>query len=249
MPSQVWGRDPEEAYANPYEYDLQEQFVREATTLLDKLYSELNKYSLKFHRDDTSLQKATWIIQLDAVDAARDCLSMLESHKHRLAGRLFRDIIESLDLVAYFSSGSEAASKDLKKWYQDEFIPHRMYRDFLREQQGLEAWEERRNLYHDLSKFTHGSYRVLLKSYSLGGDDLLVYDGYARDCHLVLPHTMAYYYAILANLIEFVVTQLSTRGLLGEMVVNKAWEESLEKETVKRRFLPHSPGYWAQVQR
>ena len=28
MPSQVWGRDPQEAYREPYEYAVQDQFVR-----------------------------------------------------------------------------------------------------------------------------------------------------------------------------------------------------------------------------
>lgn len=29
MPSQVWRRDPQEAFEEPYEYGIQDQFVRE----------------------------------------------------------------------------------------------------------------------------------------------------------------------------------------------------------------------------
>jgi hypothetical protein len=33
MPSQVWGRDPQEAFEEPYEYAVEDQFAREARTL------------------------------------------------------------------------------------------------------------------------------------------------------------------------------------------------------------------------
>jgi hypothetical protein len=34
MPSIAWGRQPNEARTNPYEYEAQDQFVREAKALL-----------------------------------------------------------------------------------------------------------------------------------------------------------------------------------------------------------------------
>ena len=37
MPSFVWDREPSEAYAEPYEYDGQAQFAREAATVLERL--------------------------------------------------------------------------------------------------------------------------------------------------------------------------------------------------------------------
>ena len=42
MPSIVWGRDPQEAFEEPYEYCAQEQFVGEADALLRRLYGLLN---------------------------------------------------------------------------------------------------------------------------------------------------------------------------------------------------------------
>ena len=38
MPSLVWGRDPQEAYENPYKDAMEEQFRREANQLLTRLY-------------------------------------------------------------------------------------------------------------------------------------------------------------------------------------------------------------------
>lgn len=55
MPSLVWGRHPEDAYKNPYKYEVQEQFVREASATLNKLNILLDKYIMKFHIDDLSL--------------------------------------------------------------------------------------------------------------------------------------------------------------------------------------------------
>lgn len=67
MPSQVWGRSPQEASDNPYEYEIQDQFVREAEALLKRLNIGLQIYSMKFHRDDHSVRKAVWMLQLDAL--------------------------------------------------------------------------------------------------------------------------------------------------------------------------------------
>ena len=42
MPRRVWGCDPQEAFDQPYEYDLQKQFAREAKAVLGRLYKSLN---------------------------------------------------------------------------------------------------------------------------------------------------------------------------------------------------------------
>lgn len=36
MPSIVWNRHPEEAYKNPYEYEVQKQFIRECRRVLQE---------------------------------------------------------------------------------------------------------------------------------------------------------------------------------------------------------------------
>ena len=77
MPSIVWNRHPEEAYRNPYEYAAQEQFVREALNLLKSLFANYEGLSMVFPRDDKSLRKAIWMLQIDALDSLRDCLESL----------------------------------------------------------------------------------------------------------------------------------------------------------------------------
>jgi hypothetical protein len=236
MPSIVWNRHPEEAYENPYEYAAQEQFVREARKLLDSLFVSYDRFNLTFSRDDRSLQKAIWMLQIDALDALRDGLETVTAKQHRIAGRLFRDVIETLDLAAYLQSGTPAAQRNLRKWYQDEVVPHRIYRDYIRTTFGEKLAIERRDFYGQLSKFTHRTYRALLKGYSLGRDDLLVYDSHHPSGSLVLPQTIAAFYAILADLITLYCDEASARGILALGEVDQAWKESLETETVPRRF-------------
>ena len=100
MPSVVWGRTPQEAYDNPYEYEAQDQFVREAKSLLKHMNTVFQKYSMRFHRDDHSIKKAVWMLQLDALDSLKDALDALVNKKHRVASKLFRGIVETLDLAA-----------------------------------------------------------------------------------------------------------------------------------------------------
>ena len=96
MPSLVWDRDPEEAFKNPYEYEIQKQFVRESTIILEGFHKLMDKRNLRYPNDDISLEKALWILNYDSLDALQDCLEMLQIKKHKLAGRLFRDVWETV---------------------------------------------------------------------------------------------------------------------------------------------------------
>lgn len=58
MPSQVWGRDPQEAYREPYEYAVQDQFVREARSLFAALYRCLDFKQNVVAAQDRSTAKA-----------------------------------------------------------------------------------------------------------------------------------------------------------------------------------------------
>ena len=113
MTSFVWGREPEEAYANPYEYAAQDQFVHEARALLQRFAEALNPRELRFHCDDRSMEKATWMLHVDALEALRDALELIVEKRHRPAARLFRDIVETMNLAAYFLSGSLKSKSDL----------------------------------------------------------------------------------------------------------------------------------------
>lgn len=236
MPSIVWGRDPREAYRNPYEYKSQDQFVREAKKILDKLFSELLKYSMKFKRDDTSIKKAIWMLQIDAVDSLRDCLVLLKQKKHRVAGRLFRDVMETLDLAAFFSSNTIKSNKCLKKWYKDEVIPHGEYRNFIKKTEGEEKFKNIRAHHRMLSKITHRTYRTLAYGYVLGKDEFLAYEGISKNL-LVPTETIAMYYALLSDFILITSNEIKKRGLVKKSIINNIWRDSLEIKTVPRRFV------------
>lgn len=233
MPSIVWNRQPEEAYKNPYEYAAQEQFVREADKLLESLFVSYSRLNLTFPAADKSLRKAIWMLQIDSLDAIRDCLSSLTLRQHRMAGRLFRDVVETLDLAAYLHSNSTKAQKQLPKWFQDEIIEHRNYREYIATNLGQKAADQRRDFYRQLSKFTHRTYRALLKSYSLGASDLIVYNSQPADA---LPQTIAAFYAIAAGLIKEFCEEASARGILTQEEVARAVKESLEEQTIPRQF-------------
>ena len=246
MPSIVWGRDSQEAFENPYEYGAQEQFAREAAALLRALYRLLNCERHHYHRDDRSANKAVWLLHMDALDGLFDLLENLTAKRPRVAALIFRAIEESLDLATLFATGSPAATALLGRWFDNEVVPHRVYRQYLREAEGPDAAEERAARYHSLSKFTHRTYRAITDTYSLGGGDRLVHERTAMlysdrpesAATLVLPHTMAAYYAVLASLIIVFTEQLDTHQLVPSAALEEAILSSLEDDTVPRRFMP-----------
>lgn len=241
MPSLVWGRSPQEAYENPYEYAAQEQFVREANTLLWHLNKGLQKYSMKFHLNDNSATKAIWMLQLDALDSLRDALEALENKKHRVAVKLFRDVVETLDLAAFFHSGTPTSAHRLQKWYEDKVISNSEYRDFVSKTEGEEAANAKRDYYKTLSRFTHRTYSALLNGYGRGRGDMIWHDGYSDSGMLVPPQTISAYLAVLADLIIEFWSETVKRNLLTSQEVYNALEVSLETETVPRRFVPRLP--------
>jgi len=234
MPSLVWGRSPQEAYDNPYEYEAQDQFVREAKSLLKHMNTVFQKYSMGFHRDDRSIKKAVWMLQLDALDSLRDALDALVNKKHRVVSTLFRCIVESFDLAAYFHSNEN--NHQLEEWYNDEIIPNYLYRNFIKKTKGSKAAKEKADYYSTLSKIIHRTYGVLLYGYGLGAGDMLWHDGYKNSGLLILPQTISTYFAILADLILNFLGETSVRGILSEKEVKEAIVESLETKTVPRRF-------------
>jgi hypothetical protein len=246
MPSIVWGRDSQEAFENPYEYAAQEQFVREAAALLLALYKLLNCGRHHYHRDDRSAIKAVWLLHMDALDGLFDSLQNLAAKRPRVAALIFRAIEESLDLATLFAAGSPAASALLGRWFDNEVVPHREYREYLREVEGPDAAAERAARYHSLSKFTHRTYRAIADTYSLGAGDRLVHertgmlygDSPEPASTLVLPHTMAAYYAVLASLIIVFTEQLDKHQLVRPADLETAILASLEEDTVPRRFMP-----------
>jgi hypothetical protein len=246
MPSQVWGRDPQEAFEEPYEYEIQEQFAREAGALLARLYRVLNSDRFRYPVADQSPAKAVWLLAMDALDSLRDCLTALGRKEHRIAGKLFRDVMESMDLAAYFHSGTPKSTSAIQQWYTDEIVPHREYREYVKQTEDAEAAKHLAKHYASLSRFTHRSYRAILEGYSRGRGDWLVHDrtgelyGNADSSatFLVLPQTIASYYAVLANLVLDYSSELSELGLVSQEELQANFNAILEPGTIPRRFLP-----------
>lgn len=235
MPSIVWGRHPQEAYDNPYEHDAQRQFLRECEAMLRELISRLRPHTLKYHRDEQSLSKATWLITMDLLASLLDCVTLLGETRHRPVARVFRDAVEAIDVMRFLHSGSAKAASALRKWYGNETISHGEVRKLIEQLDGAEAANQRRVFYQELSKFTHRTYRALLHSVSLGRDDLLVHDSHGSG-HLVLPQTIAAYMAVLADITVQASGSVSSTGLLSVDEVVEAWGVALESHTVPRRF-------------
>lgn len=235
MVSIVWGRDPQEAYENPYEYEAQDQFVREAKELLTQLQLNLDAFTMGYGLNDQSLEKASWMLAIDLVDALLESVVLLEEKRHRIAYRLFRDIVETIDLLRLLHSGTAKAEKTLQRWYANETVQHVVSREYIEEIEGSEVAFRRRDYYIQLSKFTHRTYRALLQSFSLGREDMLVHDSRSMRM-LVLPQTIASGLAILADLIIQASRCLEQLGPLTSEGVSRAWLVAMELHTVPRRF-------------
>jgi hypothetical protein len=245
MPSFVWGRDPQEAIEEPYEYEGQDQFVREAKALLRRLYVLLNSDRHEYTLSDTSREKASWLLAMDALDALRDCLAALTRKEHRVAGRLFRDVTETMDLAAFFMSDDPRSEKHLKLWYADKIVPNSVYRDFVKRTRGEAEQKQLSDLYGSLSRFTHRSYRVLLYGYVRARGDRLGHDRSHllwRDAEdeglLVLPHTISMYFAVLSGLMLEFAAELSDLALVSAADIRHAFADSWEDVAVPRRFTP-----------
>jgi hypothetical protein len=237
MPSFVWERDPAEAYREPYEYGAQEQFAREAAAVVTRLKAVYEPHNHSFKLDDRSARHAVWMLQVDALSALSDAIDLLAEKRFRVASRLFRDVVETLDASYYFALAGDAATPNLKKWYENEVISHRVFRDFVKRHHGPEQAEHLRNLYSDLSKYTHRTFRALSMSYLLGRDDTAVYDGFrSKESFYVLPHVISFAYAVLAGLVKRFVRFAMDTGQISQEEEAEIWETCLEKDSVARRF-------------
>ena len=237
MPSFVWNRDPSEAYQEPYEYGGQEQFSRESKNVLSELRVFYKNKDRAFTREDRSAEKAVWMLQVDALDALTDTLRLIDEKRHRLASRLFRDAMETMDCSFYFSHRNEKCAERLSGWYSNEVLPHRVVREFFKKEKGDAHFENLRSLYNDLSRYTHRSYRALLMSYILAADDEIAYDGFRlTETGTVLPHVIAFQYALLGMLIKRFMEIAEASSQVTPEAAKGIWEKCLEKETVPRRF-------------
>ncbi|MDM1046540.1 hypothetical protein HX004_17020 [Myroides sp. 1354] len=230
MASIIWNRDPQEALNNPYEYNAQEQFQREAISISEKIGNRLDEFV--YNLEDRTLEKAIWMLQNDALFAFKDSVILLEQKNHRIVGRLLRDILESLHLIEFLSSESDKAINSLAKWYNDDLIMHREFREYVKKRDGEFISEKHKNTHRVLSKFTHRSYKTLLYSYILGNENKIYYDEKWR-----LVPSIAMYYALLGYFGGLIIDNLKRYGNLNEEEVSKYWNESMEEFQIPRGYL------------
>lgn len=230
MASIIWDRDPQEAYKNPFEYNAQKQFHREAIVLTEKLGNKFHDF--QFTLKDNSLEKAVWMLQTDALFAFRDAVIMLDQKRHRIVGRLLRDILETVHLVEYLTSQTDKANKALQKWFEDELVMHSEYRDYIKKLEGEATSESKKNLHRIFSKFTHRSYKILLYGYALGSNNRIFYDE-----GLTLPQSVAMFYAFLGSFGQLIIENLKKYGNIPEDIILEIWNSSMEKEQIPRGYL------------
>lgn len=177
------------------------------------------------------------MLSLDLVDSLSESLKLPIETRHRVDFRLFRDAVETIDLLKVLHSRNEQSFRFLSQWYENNTPRHVESRKFIQESLGKEAATLRENYYKEISKFTHRTYSALLKSFSLGQDKLMVHDLYAKSRLLVLPHTIASGYAVLADLIIQAIEVFSQSCILNSDEVKSSFQPSLETNTIPRRFL------------
>jgi hypothetical protein len=213
--STLWFQAEEEVVKNPYDYESQRKFIREAANLLNRIYSLYDEYQLKFHINEVSFNKCTWMLQIDALDTLRDCIFLIKQGKHRIVGKMFRDVVECLDLAHLIR---ENPKKCLNKWFNDKVIQHKEYREYIGKKLGGSEKEKSRVFYTALSMWTHHTYFSLKNSYSLGRNDMMVYDSHSPKI-LVLPQTISQYLWMLSLLIKKFIKEMEDSKLFTEKQV------------------------------
>lgn len=237
MPSFIWNREPEEAYQNPYEYEAQDQFVREANNMLNAVYELLMDDRFFYKRNDTSVEKALYMLHVDSIESLKECLVLLSEKRHSVAGRLLRDVFENVSLCNYFYfDTSNDKTKNLRKWFKNEVISNSICRKSVEDRLGKTEHDYRKIRYSHLSKITHRTYCTLAYSYVLGAGETMRYEGRAEGRFLVLPHTISMYYAVLSEMILFALDEIGSNRLIDESVLRKIIEESYEEIPIERRF-------------
>lgn len=236
MKNFIWNRNPQEAMNNPYEYEAQKQFRNEA----EKLVKELRAYLISefsFTLNEKSTQKAIFMLTVNALDSAYEIVQSLKNKSHRTTAHLLRTIDESIDLGVFFNSKTEKSERKVKKWFNDEIIPHREYRDYIKQVEGLRRFEQERNNYIEISKFSHNSYKTLLYSYIKRSDNTIVH-GSKYDSGILIPiQTISMYHAISGFYFQKIAFKMVEFELIEIEKMLTIMIDSEEEKTVQRKFV------------
>lgn len=236
MPSIYWNIWPEEAYTSKYcyQYEAQGQFFREAEKILMSILKELEIFNWKYDNDSKEKWKALWMLMNDSTHTLLEINTLLKQDKHSIAWKLFRTIDEILDLSILFYEDIE--NKYLDKWYNDEIIQHSEYRKFMWNKYWTSIEEQLKNWYKDISKFTHRTYISLRYSYIIWNRNQVAYDFFEWKSTLTYRWTPSMYISLLGIYIQKLKRVIVTIELIEKEKIESIWEQSLEKETLKRNI-------------
>lgn len=235
MKNFIWNRDPQEAMDNPYEYEAQEQFRNESEKLIKNLRKHLiSKFSFKLN--EKSSEKAIYMLTVNALDSAFEIVQSLKNQSHRITAHLLRTIDESIDLGVFFNSKSEISEIKVEKWFNDEIIPHREYRDYIKQKEGDEKFEKERTKYMEVSKLSHNSYKTLLYGYTRRSDETIVHGSMYESGILIPVQTIAMYHAISAFYFQKIAFKMVEFKLIELDEMLKIMVSSQEEKTIERKF-------------
>lgn len=215
MGSRYWTLSPSEAYSAPYAFDEQAQFLAEAESVLKEAHAAFAALDLKFGVEEQSVEKAIWMLQFDSLEALEDAVELLKARRHNTASRLYRDVYEALDIAAFFATRTPESAEKLVKWYADEILTHRVYRDGLVAAGNSADAAAASKEYRDLSRWAHRSYRVIRHSFGAGGPnaELLYHDSILRPLG-GMPQAVSESMAVLARFILYFVRNVRESGVV-----------------------------------
>ncbi|MBW8199625.1 hypothetical protein [Flagellimonas abyssi] len=231
----IWNRDPQEAMDNPYEYEAQKQFRKEAKKLIRGLRSYIiTEYNFKL--TEKSTEKAVWMLTMNALDSALEIVRSLNKQNHRVTAHLLRTIDESIDLAEFFNSESIEAKNKLDRWFNDEIISHSDFRDYIKKTRGEETSQLHRDYYRTISKFSHNSYKTLLYSYVQLGDESIIHESKYDSGILIPVQTISMYHAISGAYFQKIAFKMAEFNLIDTIKMLEMMSDSQDVKTEKRRF-------------
>lgn len=231
----IWTRDPQEAMDNPYEWDAQKKFVKEANDFLRKIRKHIIE-NTSFTKDDRSKEKAIWMLSLAALDSAIEITISLKRNQIHVIYHLLRSIREALDLAIYFDIEDTVIDESISKWFDGEIIQHGEYRSYVGKKINKAKEDHLKNIHRALSKFNHNSYQTLLYSYFLDDNGGIHHYGRYESDSTKPVNTIAMLHAVSAQVILELSFQLPILKVLDTSVLLDFIGDQKRKRIVRRKY-------------
>lgn len=231
----IWTRDLQEAMDNPYEWEAQKKFVKEANDFLRSIRKHIIE-NASFTKDDRSKEKAIWMLSLAALDSAIEITISLKRNQIHVIYHLLRSIREALDLATYFNLEDNIIDQKISDWFDGKIIQHGDYRLYVEKNIDKVKADHLRNIHRALSKFNHNSYHTLLYSYFLDPKGFIHHYGSYESDSTKPVSTIAMLHAVSAQVILQLSFQLPVLKILGVPVLLDFIGDQKKKRIVKRKY-------------